>query len=51
MLEEQYYNDALHIIKHVLFKRKNRTDEQLKIKNVDDLLRTNITLWQLYIDI
>ena len=51
LLEEQYYQDALKVVKHVLFRRKNQASEGLKIKNIDELLRSNISLWQLYIDI
>jgi len=51
LLEEQYYEDALRVVKHVLFRRKNQASEELKIKNIDDLLRSNLSLWQLYIDI
>jgi hypothetical protein len=51
LLEEQYYQDALKVVKHVLFRRKNQASEGLKIKNIDELFRSNISLWQLYIDI
>jgi hypothetical protein len=51
LLEEQYYQDALKVVKHVLFRRKNQASEGLKIKNIEELLRSNISLWQLYIDI
>lgn len=51
LLEEQYYEDALKVVKHVLFRRKTQPSEELKIKNIEDLLRSNLSLWQLYIDI
>jgi hypothetical protein len=51
LLEEQFYEDSLRVVKHVLFRRKNQGSEELRIKNIDDLLRSNLSLWQLYIDI
>lgn len=52
LLEEQYYHDALAVVKHVLFRKKAQDQpEDLKIKNIDELLKSNIVLWQLYIDI
>ena len=38
LLEERYYDDALKVVKHVLFRRKHHNDhpnEELKIKNID----------------
>ena len=51
LMEEKYYQDALKIIKHVLFRRRPTQGEELKIKNIDELLKAHTGIWQLYIDL
>lgn len=53
MLEERYYQDALKIIKHVLFKRRIQveTEEEQKLRNNEELLRAHTGIWQFYIDL
>ena len=49
LLEEHYYEDALKVIQHVLFKKRGGSDS--KSKHIDDALKNHATLWQLYIDL
>lgn len=55
LLEEHFYQDALKVVKHVLFRKKNPptedNEEARSIKNIDELLKSNTSLWQLYIDL
>jgi hypothetical protein len=50
LIEEGHPKDALAVIKHVLFRRKIDADN-LKIKNIDDILKSAALIWELYIDI
>lgn len=49
LMEEHYYEDALKVVQHVLFKKKIAVDS--KSKNTEDSLKNHATLWQLYIDL
>ena len=49
LLEERFYEDALRVVKHVLFRKRHDLDA--KQKNTDDALRSHASLWQLYIDL
>lgn len=49
LLEERFYDDALRVIKQVLFRRKQDVDQ--KFKHIDEALKSHATLWQLYIDL
>jgi len=49
LIEEHYYEDALRVVKQVLFKRRSEHDS--KLKYTDDSLKNHVTLWQLYIDL
>ncbi len=52
LLEQGYQEDALKVIKHALFRRKqNNEQKQLKIKNIDELLKSHTTIWEFYIDL
>ena len=53
LMEDNYYHDALKVIKHVLFRKKpnNSQTKELKIKNIDELLKSHTVIWQLYIDL
>lgn len=44
MIQEGYPKDALAIIKHVLFRRKIDADN-LKIKNIDEVLKSSALIW------
>ena len=49
LLEERFHEDALRVIKQVLFRKKQDLD--FKSKKIDEALRSHATLWQLYIDL
>ena len=49
LLEERFHEDALRVIKQVLFRKKQ--DLEFKSKKIDEALRSHATLWQLYIDL
>lgn len=49
MIEERYYEDALRIVKHVLFRK--REAEAGAPRKAEDALRSHPSLWQLYIDL
>ena len=49
LLEERFYEDALKVIKQVLFRKRHDLDP--KAKHIDEALRGHATLWQLYIDL
>ena len=49
LLEERFYEDALRVIKQVLFRKRH--DLVPKNKGIDDALKGHATLWQLYIDL
>jgi hypothetical protein len=49
LVEERYYEDALKVVKHVLFRRKQEGDAHAR--KIDEALRIHPALWQLYIDL
>lgn len=49
LLEERFYEDALKVVKQVLFRRRHDLDQ--KAKHIDDALKSHASLWQLYIDL
>jgi pre-mRNA-splicing factor SYF1 len=49
LIEERYYEDALRVVKHVLFRRKQ--DGEAVSRKTDEALRSHPALWQLYIDL
>lgn len=49
LIEERYYEDALKVVKHVLFRRKQEGDAQAR--KIDEAMRIHPALWQLYIDL
>jgi hypothetical protein len=53
MLEEGFYQDALKIIKHVLYRKRSHveTEEDQRNRNFEDLLRSHTGIWQFYIDL
>lgn len=53
LLEEGYYQDALRIVKHVLFRKKARAEspEEEKMRSNEELLKSHTGMWQLYIDL
>jgi len=44
LIEEGYPKDALAVVKHVLFRRRIDADN-LKIKNIDDILKSAALIW------
>lgn len=50
LIAEGYPRDALAVVKNVLFRRRIDADN-LKIKNIDDILKSAALIWELYIDI
>lgn len=50
LIEEGFPRDALAVVKHVLFRRRIDADN-LKIKNIDDILKSSALIWELYIDV
>lgn len=53
MLEQRYYDDALKIIKHVLYRKRTHaeTEDEQRARNFEELLRTHTGIWQFYIDL
>ena len=49
LIEERYYEDALKVVKQVLFRRKNESDAHAR--KTDEILKSHASLWQLYIDL
>jgi pre-mRNA-splicing factor SYF1 len=49
LIEERYYEDALKVVKQVLFRRKNESD--VHARKTDEILKSHSSLWQLYIDL
>ena len=53
LLEEGFYQDALRVIKHVLFRKKTygESAEEQKVKTNEELLKSHTGIWQFYIDL
>lgn len=49
LIEENFYDDALKVVKQALFRKKSEGDPRQK--KIDEVLRSHATLWQLYIDL